>query len=57
MMITAMKPSSLPIQTNMINAVATISLSATGSRKAPKDDVWFRAARKVPVQPVGDRGK
>ncbi len=57
MMITAMKPSSRPIQTSMISAVATISLSATGSRKAPKGDTLVQRARQVAIQPVGDCGE
>ena len=40
MMIIAIQPSVRPICTSRIKAAATISLSATGSRKAPKAEVW-----------------
>jgi hypothetical protein len=34
--------------TSTISAAATMSLSATGSRKAPKADIWFRRRASQP---------
>ena len=42
MMMSEAKGSTRPFSVSTMSAAATISLSATGSRKAPKDVVWFQ---------------